>query len=207
MSFADSVRRAGFEGEGPALGEQLFEAMLTRRSGLTFTVDDYAETWKRLDTKDRRVRLTVPELMDELRGLATEDPGARDPAFPFILAAGERRTSTANTILRDPAWRKKDAAGALRLSPADAARLGIADGGRARITTKRASVVATVEISDTLQLGHASLPNGLGVAYPDSEGHERQHGVAPNELTASEDRDWLAGTPWHKHVAARIEAA
>jgi hypothetical protein len=31
-------------------------------------------------------------------------------------------------------------------------------------------------------------------------------GVAPNELTASEDRDWLAGTPWHKHVAARVEA-
>jgi formate dehydrogenase len=29
--------------------------------------------------------------------------------------------------------------------------------------------------------------------------------VAPNELTASEDRDWLAGTPWHKHVRARVE--
>ena len=31
-------------------------------------------------------------------------------------------------------------------------------------------------------------------------------GVAPNELTAGEDRDWLAGTPWHKHVPARLEA-
>jgi formate dehydrogenase len=31
-------------------------------------------------------------------------------------------------------------------------------------------------------------------------------GAAPNELTASEDRDWFAGTPWHKHVAARVEA-
>jgi anaerobic selenocysteine-containing dehydrogenase len=31
-------------------------------------------------------------------------------------------------------------------------------------------------------------------------------GVAPNELTSSEDRDWLAGTPWHKHVPVRIEA-
>jgi hypothetical protein len=33
------------------------------------------------------------------------------------------------------------------------------------------------------------------------------HGVAPNELTASDDRDPIAGTPWHKHVRARIEAA
>ena len=30
-------------------------------------------------------------------------------------------------------------------------------------------------------------------------------GVAPNELTATDDRDWLALTPHHKHVPARIE--
>jgi hypothetical protein len=31
-------------------------------------------------------------------------------------------------------------------------------------------------------------------------------GVPPNELTASEDRDAFAGTPWHKYVPARVEA-
>ena len=51
---------------------------------------------------------------------------------------GERRSFTANTIFRDPAWRKRDAGGALRVSPDDAARLGLADGGRARLTTRRA---------------------------------------------------------------------
>ena len=58
----------------------------------------------------------------------------------------------------------------------------------------------------TLAERHATLPNGLGLDYPDAEGQRAVRGVAPNELTASEDRDWLAGTPWHKHVAARIEA-
>ena len=87
----------------------------------------------------------------------------RDPAYPFILSAGERRSSTANTIFRDPAWRQKDSEGALRLSVEDAARLGIGPGGKARITTKRGSVIAAVEITDTLQAGHASLPNGLGL--------------------------------------------
>jgi len=66
-------------------------------------------------------------------------------------------------------------------------------------------VVATVEITDTLRAGHVTLPNGLGLSYPDEHGNEAVHGVAPNELTASEDRDWLAGTPWHKHVPARVE--
>ncbi len=68
-------------------------------------------------------------------------------------------------------------------------------------------MIVAVEITDTLQPGHATLPNGLGVSYPDGEGGSDVSGVAPNELTASGDRDEIAGTPWHKHVPARIEAA
>jgi formate dehydrogenase len=52
-----------------------------------------------------------------------------------------------------------------------------------------------------MQRGHVSIPNGLGV----TDGDGVTVGVAPNELTASEDRDPFVGTPWHKHVAARIE--
>ncbi len=206
MAFAPSVKRAGFDGVGPALGEQLFDAMLAQRSGLVFTVDDFEETWRRIETKDKKIRLVVPELLAELATLATEPAGPRDPAYPFVLSAGERRSTTANTIFRDPSWRKKDASGALRLSPVDAARLGIVDGGQARITTRAGSVVATVELTETLQAGHASLPNGLGIDYAGEDGRVVIHGIAPNELTSSEDRDWLSGTPWHKHVPARIEA-
>ena len=118
----------------------------------------------------------------------------------------ERRTSTANTIYRDPEWRKKDVAGALRMNPDDARSLGIADGGRARVTTKRGSADTVVEVTDSLQSGHATLPNGLGLSYPNDNGERIVRGTPPNELTASEDRDWLAGTPYHKHVPARIEA-
>jgi len=146
-------------------------------------------------------------LLDELSALHAERPprAFEDGAFPFILSAGERRSSTANTILRDPGWRKKDAAGALRMHPADAERLGIADGGRARVTTARGSAEVIVELSDRMQPGHVSLPNGQGLSYPDAAGQPAVTGVPPNELTASGDRDWLAGTPWHKHVRARID--
>ena len=109
--------------------------------------------------------------------------------------------------MRDPAWRKKDAGGALSMHPEDAGRLGIADGARARITTRRGTALVDVAHSDRMQQGHVSLPNGLGLDYPDDEGGRRAAGVSPNELTRAEDRDWLAGTPWHKYTPARIEAA
>ena len=205
MSHPASVRRAGFVGEGTEAGEMLFSAILERRSGVVFSVDEYEETWARLETPDKRVQLIIPELLRELAELAQEDPRVRDPAYPFVLAAGERRTSTANTVYRDPAWRRKDAQGALRMAPADALRLGIADGGRARITTRAGSAVARVELTETLQPGHVTLPNGFGVAYPGDDGRPVARGVAPNELTSLQDKDWFAGTPLHKHVPARIE--
>ena len=122
--------------------------------------------------------------------------------FPFVLAAGERRSSTANTIQRDPAWRKKDQQGALRVSVEDATSLGLADGDRARVTTRRGSAVAVVEVTDTLMAGHVTLPNGFGLG---PGGSSDAVGVAPNELTSTDDRDWFAGTPHHKHVRARVE--
>jgi anaerobic selenocysteine-containing dehydrogenase len=202
LEAPESVRRAGYQN-----GDELFDAILATPSGTIFTVDDYDETWRRLLHTDGRIHFSIPSLLDELKALADEDPTAPDPEWPFVLTAGERRSFTANTIYRDPAWRKQDAAGALRIHPDDAARLGIADGGRARIVTKRGAAEATVELSDGLLPGHITLPNGLGLSYPDDDGREVLTGVAPNELTSGADRDWLAGTPFHKHVKARVEAA
>jgi len=58
-----------------------------------------------------------------------------------------------------------------------------------------------------LQVAHRRRGGQILVGErPDGGGDRAQTGVAPNELTALEDRDWIAGTPWHKHTAARIEA-
>ncbi len=200
--YADSVRRAGFSGEGPALGEALFDAILKNPSGVVVSVDPYGETWRRIHRG--RIDFTIPELIPELRSLRDEQPAA-DPEFPFVLSAGQRRSSTANTIIRDPKWRPKDPHGSLWMNPEDGSRLGVRTGGRVRVITKRGTAEAVVELSDTMLPGHVALPNGTGLWYPDREGQEFQSGVAPNELTATEDRDWFAGTPFHKHVAARIE--
>jgi formate dehydrogenase len=201
-----SIRRAGFgdPAGGDALGDILFDAILANPSGITFSVDDYDETMRRVATADGRINLVIDTLLDEFDALADEAPIESSHAYPLVLSAGERRSSTANTIYRDPAWRKSDQHGALRISPPDAERLGLATGDRAKVSTKRGAVIAVVDVTDTMREGHISLPNGLGLGH----NGERSDavGVAPNELTATEDRDPHAGTPFHKHVRARVEA-
>jgi anaerobic selenocysteine-containing dehydrogenase len=201
-----SLARAGFTGEPAEAADALFDALLTSKSAVVFAVDAWEENLARVGTPNGRVQLAVTELFDELDGLATEPPPGRSEEFPFMLSAGERRSFTANTIIRNPGWRKKDAAGALRMSPDDARRLGVANGGRVRISTRRGSAEVAIEVSDRMQPGHVSLPNGLGLDFPDASGAPAATGVAPNELTRGEDRDWLAGTPWHKSTPARVEA-
>jgi anaerobic selenocysteine-containing dehydrogenase len=199
---AETLRRAGFDGDGDEQGEALFDAIFKNRSGVVYSVSHYEETWDRIP--GRRVNLTISELIPELRSLRDE-PASSDPNFPFVLSAGQRRSGTANTIIRGPSWRQKDPRGALWMSPADASALGVQRGRRVRLITKRASAEAVVDVTDRMMPGHIALPNGAGLWYPDREGQEFLHGVPPNELTATEDRDWFAGTPFHKHIRARIE--
>jgi anaerobic selenocysteine-containing dehydrogenase len=84
-------------------------------------------------------------------------------------------------------------------------RLGLADGQIVRLSTRRGSAEVPLEVTATMQPGHVSLPNGEGMDYEPRDGAVRRIGVPPNELTGSAERDFLAGTPWHKHVPARVE--
>jgi anaerobic selenocysteine-containing dehydrogenase len=202
---ARALARAGFGGAPAEAADALFDALLASPSAVVFSVDDWSESFARLRTPNRRIQLALPELYGELDGLASE-PAAPSADFPFVLSAGERRSFTANTIIRNPEWRRKDRDGALRMHPDDAKRVGVADGGRVRLTTRRGSAEVAVELSDRMQPGHVSLPNGLGLDFPGARGEPAVTGVAPNELTRCEDRDWLAGTPWHKYTPARVEA-
>jgi anaerobic selenocysteine-containing dehydrogenase len=194
------VRRAGH-----ADGNALFEAILSSPSGVVFTRDEYGDDLGRIVHPDRRIALELPEMLAELETLRAGPVSQTTDRFPIVLSVGERRAFTANDIFRDPGWRKRDADGALRLSADDAERIGVVDGGRARVITARGSAEATVEVSEAMLAGHASLPNGFGLAYTGADGQTAVVGVAPNSLTSSDWRDGFAGTPWHKHVPARIE--
>ncbi|WP_349268865.1 oxidoreductase [Mycolicibacterium parafortuitum] len=200
MAYPDAVRRAGH-----ADGNALFTAILEGRSGVTFTVHEYDDDFALIGRPDHKIAIEIPELLTELRGLTGAPTRLTDAEFPMVLSAGERRAFTANDIIRDPGWRKRDTGGALRVSVEDAGELELADGDRVRITTAAGTAEATVEVSAAMLHGHMSLPNGYGLDFVGPDGSAQRPGVAPNSLTATTWRDAYAGTPWHKHVPARIE--
>jgi anaerobic selenocysteine-containing dehydrogenase len=205
MRNPQAIKNAGIEGEGPLLGEALFDEVLASRTGVVFSRSEPEESWNRVTTMDGKLNVAIPEMLGLLAAVPDEPIEFTSNDYRFILAAGERRSFTANTIIRDPEWRKRDRLGALRISPADAEAVGVGAGGSVRVVTPGGAVVTTVEISDTVQPGHITLPNGLGVDYPDDAGNQALTGVSTNELTYLGHQDPLAGTPWHKHVPARVE--
>ncbi|MEM7588231.1 MAG: molybdopterin-dependent oxidoreductase [Acidobacteriota bacterium] len=202
---AAAVRRAGIEDAGLGLGEALFDRVLNRRSGTLLSTHEYEDSWKFLRHADRKIHLVVPEMLDELRAL---EPPRRDEEFPLVLAAGERRSYNANTIVRNEAWRKQDREGALRLHPRDASALGLEDGGWAVCESARGSVRVQVELSEESLPGVASLPHGFGMkGTEDGLAPDAAAGPAINELTSADHCDELAKTPFHKHIPVRVSPA
>ena len=205
MSNAEAVQAAGHEGEGPALGNALFQAILDSPSGVIVSknrVGDHTQ-WRK---PDRKIHLGIGEMNDEIDTLSDYRLPERTDEFPLLLCAGERRLYTANTIIRDPRWMKSNNPTSLSTHPADAKRCGLSEGSRARLVTKRGEAIVLVELDDRMREGTISLPNGLGMEYPGANDERMRTGVRLNDLTDRDDRDPWVGTPYHKHVRARLEA-
>lgn len=195
-----AVKRAGHRGNRLTLGSSLFQAILDGRSGVVLSEHHYSEMWSLLGNRDRRVHLEIPEMLAELAALRDEAPPGAD--YPFVLAAGERRSYNANQIYRDPAWRKVDPFGAMRIHPDDAASLGLVDGGRAICRSERAEIEVVVELDDGLRRGMVTLPHGYGIRYRGGP----PIGPELNRLTSAGHCDPFTRTPFHKYVPVSIRA-
>jgi anaerobic selenocysteine-containing dehydrogenase len=203
----DAVRRAlGADSEVPdrELGDALFDAIVAARSGTAITSHAYDDVWSLISHPDRKVHLAIPAMLDWLGKL---DPATAGPAkdYPFVLAAGQRRMFNANQIFRDPAWRRDDPDGALLVNARDLASLGAADGEWIAVKSPAGHIVARAKADDSVREGQLALPHGYGQSYPAKDGERLNNGPRVNVLTDSENRDPIAGTPYHKHVAVRLE--
>jgi anaerobic selenocysteine-containing dehydrogenase len=204
---AAAVRRAGIAGTGAALGEALFARILSGRDGVLISEHRHEDTFSFIRHPGHKIHLCIPELLTELARLPVDGPGKlRNDEYPLVLIAGERRSYNANTIYRDPRWRRNDQAGALHIHPEDARALGLSGGDRALCESPWGRVEVTVELSDNMRRGVVGAPHGYGMSYPDASGQPVAHGPNINLLTGLAHCDPIARTPLHKNVPVRLRA-
>jgi anaerobic selenocysteine-containing dehydrogenase len=208
---ASILRTLGKEWEGRnpfELAAELFRRILAHPEGVEIAKADADHVLDaNLGWPDKRIRLAPPEMLAEIaRADATDLP--RDPDYPFVLGGGLRTRWTANTIQRNPEWRKgRGPHCSLHLSPADAGRLGVKAGETVRVSTRRGSVELPAELDKNVSEGHVWIPNGFGMRYPNAQGELEAVGVNINELSDAADRDPISGCPQHKYTLCRVERA
>ncbi len=203
-SFGDDWKDAGpFE-----LAMEIFRRVLDHPEGVEIAraVPPEENFAFNVGYEDKRVRLVPEALMPEIARAMSNDL-RQDPDYPFVLASGLRTQWNANTIQRDPKWRKgRGPHCALHLSPEDASRLGVAEGDALRIRTRRGAVELPAALDERLQAGHVWIPNGFGMAYPSgADGELVTQGANVNELSDATDRDPISGCPHHKYTLCAVE--
>lgn len=155
---------------------------------------------------DRKARIYHADWMSDIKKLAATPPSQRDPSYPFVLNGGLRTGWTANTIVRDPAWRKgKGPHCPVIMNPHDAASLGVVDGQMVRLETRRGFLEGPVKTDANTATGHLHIPNGFGVEFPDTvTGELKTVGMLVNSIVDVKDRDPYTGVPHIKYIQCRV---
>jgi anaerobic selenocysteine-containing dehydrogenase len=188
------------------LGEEIFRRILAHPEGVEIARADPARNFDdHVGYADKRVRVAPAPMLAELER-ALSNGRSEDAEYPYVLASGLRTRWTANTIQRDPAWRKARGPHCeLSLAPTDAVALGVKKGDIVRIETRRGSIELPVAVDTKLGAGHCWMPNGFGVEYGSGiDGPLERQGANCNEITDAADRDPFTGCPHHRYVRVRL---
>lgn len=147
-----------------------------------------------LRTKSGRIELAPTELLNDVDRLrrSIDEFAGRD-----LVLVGRRHVRSNNSWMHNiEVLVKGRARCTLHVNPDDASRLGVHDGGVARVTSRVGSVDAVVEVTDGIRPGVVSLPHGWGHGQPGTRLHvaAERAGVNSNVLTDDQALDPLSGT-------------
>ena len=153
-------------------------------------------------TESGRIELCAPPIIDDVSRLSA----AVDERTDGMVLVGRRHLRSNNSWMHNvPALVKGKDRCTLQVHPDDAARLGL--DGTARVTSRVGSVVAPVEVTDSVMPGVVSLPHGWGhdrpgTRMPVAEAHA---GVNSNVLTDESVIDPLSGNAVLNGIPVTVE--
>ena len=199
----EEAARVGFDA-GPDQGLTLYQAIIDHPEGVLVGVQDIRKNLGRLATKDGRIRLHTAEAEEWIKEISPSEEEKRlktDAEFPLILMAGRHMDMNANTAMRDPAWNEGRRPCTLAMNPVDSEKFGFSDGQMVKVITEAGEETIEVEVTEDARKGQVIIPQGFGLVYDGVK-----YGANVNRLTKSTNRDFV-GTPMHRYVPCRVEAA
>jgi len=199
----EEAARVGFDA-GSDQGLALYQAIIDHPGGVLVGVQDIGKNLGRLATKDGRIRLHTPEAEAWIKEISPAEEEKRlktDAKFPLILMAGRHMDMNSNTAMRDPAWNEGRRPCSLAMNPADSEKFGFSDGQMVKIITEAGEESIEVEVTEDTRKGQVIIPQGFGLVYDGVK-----YGANVNRLTKNTNRDFV-GTPMHRYVPCRVEAA
>jgi anaerobic selenocysteine-containing dehydrogenase len=158
-----------------------------------------------LQTVSGTVELAAPPIVADVARLRAAL--GREPEQLVLI--GRRHLRSNNSWMHNvPALVKGRERCTLQVSPADAARLALVDGGDARVTSRAGTLSARVEITDRVMPGVVSLPHGWGHGVPGTRMTvAADHpGVNSNVLTDEFAIDTLSGNSVLNGIPVEVKA-
>ncbi len=198
----ENAARVGFQ-PGPAMGEEIFQAILDHPEGLWIGKCDPDNNFANIKTDDGRINLYIPEVEEWVISITPQSEELQLQAegnYSFILLAGRHIDVNANSLMRNPEWNRGRRACAMAMHPDDAERLGLSDQQIVRVTTEAGMVDIELETTVATRPGMVIIPHGFGLEY-----NGKVFGVNVNRLTKNTHRDRIAATPLHRYVRCRVE--
>ena len=158
-----------------------------------------------LRTPSGKIELAPAMLIDDLKRVTS----ALDQAAPDMVIIGRRHVRSGNSWMHNlPILAKGPYRCTALVHPSDAERLGLSDGGMAKVINGQRELEVQIETSDEMMRGVVSLPHGWGhdLAGIQMTVARERPGVNLNALLDDSLRDPLSGNAVLSGVAEEEEA-
>ena len=162
-----------------------------------------------LRTPSGRIELAPPEIAADVPRLRAELAGEGIGRNGEMVLIGRRQLRSNNSWMHNlPALVKGKDRCTVQVHPDDAERLGLAEGGRARVSSASGELVAPVEITDEIMPGVVSIPHGWGHDAPGNRmAVAAAHAGVNSNLLAPVDVDVPSGNAVLNGIPVEVAAA